>query len=1052
MSALDTLQQLSRLTDDDGAEDDDRQRPTPLDPEYWRGITHSHEYAPVAAATAVSPPPLDASYAMHMHATAPHGHMYMPAYAPQVASVLPRPMTAPMGGGIPTSPIHAYANVHPLPISPIATSSVDWGTLGATAMAMNPQALKSEIRDAFVRAQAFADPQALFQSSDAALLGAVPLRAVQEALMMIGVVVSSHALRQVGQLFASHEPGMVDYTALARFLGVDAREWEQLRSVIHARRDAMHSRGIDLGQAFMQNDAGRTGFVPRPIFLAILRDCGVLIPDALLHFLMIELAKPFDSTAVSYTRFLDTVGLGSASAGAWSEFGAMPTSLRSSATWGNARKPKRKFKDGDKVEAQYKGKSKFYPGVISRCRLNGTYDIDYDDGEKETGVAAELIRLRGGSSSPSKKAADSDDDRKAPRKFKEGDKVEAQYKGKSKFYPGVISRCRLNGTYDIDYDDGEKETGVAAELIRLRGGSSSPSKKKLEETSEDDVRGSKKFREGEKVEVQYKGRSKYYPGVVSRCRLNGTYDIDYDDGEKETGVAPELMRSLEQKKSPTKKKGADESEDERKQKKFREGEKVEAQYKGRSKFYPGVISRCRLNGTYDIDYEDGEKETGVAAELIRSRESSSPSKKKTTDTSEDEPRTKKFREGDKVEAQYKGRSKFYPGVISRCRLNGTYDIDYDDGEKETGVAAELIRSRETSSPSKKKKSDDASEDDRKGAVKFREGERVEVQYKGKAKYYPGVIARCRLNGTYDINYDDGEKETGVSAELIRSLEKKAVSSDDDRGGKNKFREGEKVEAQYKGKSKFYPGVISRCRLNGTYDIDYDDGEKESGVAAELIRSRESGRDKDGSGSKKLKEGDKVEAQYKGRSKFYPGVISRCRLNGTYDIDYDDGEKESGVAAELIRVREGSSPKKKNNDEREADRDRKFQEGDKIEAQYKGKSKFYPGVISRCRSNGTYDIDYDDGEKETGVVGELIRLREGASGEKKFREGDKIEAQYKGKSKFYPGIISRCRLNGTYDIDYDDGEKETGVAADLIRLRPGSDKKQAKVFKEGYQTL
>ncbi|GLD98134.1 hypothetical protein PINS_up006831 [Pythium insidiosum] len=706
-------------------------------------------------------------------------------------------------------------------------------------------------------------------------------------------------------------------------------------------------------------------------------------------------------------------------------------------------KRKTKFKEGDKVEAQYKGKSKFYPGVISRCRLNGTYDIDYDDGEKETGVAAELIRLRGGSSSPSKKAADSDDDRKSSRKLKEGDKVEAQYKGKSKFYPGVISRCRLNGTYDIDYDDGEKETGVAAELIRLRGGSSSPSKKKSEETSEDDARGGKKFREGEKVEVQYKGRSKYYPGVISRCRLNGTYDIDYDDGEKETGIAPELIRSLEQKKSPSKKKTADESEDEPKgKKKFREGEKIEAQYKGRSKFYPGVISRCRLNGTYDIDYDDGEKETGVAAELIRSRESSSPSKKKTIDTSEDETRNKKFREGEKVEAQYKGRSKFYPGIISRCRLNGTYDIDYDDGEKETGVAAELIRSREASSPSKKKKADDVSEDDRKAGT-FKEGERVEVQYKGKSKYYPGVVSRCRLNGTYDINYDDGEKETGVSADLIRSLEKKATSSDDDRGGKTKFREGEKIEAQYKGKSKFYPGVISRCRLNGTYDIDYDDGEKETGVAAELIRSRESG--KDGSGSKKLKEGDKVEAQYKGRSKFYPGVISRCRLNGTYDIDYDDGEKETGVAAELIRLKEGSSPKKKTNDDREG----KFREGDKIEAQYKGKSKFYPGVISRCRSNGTYDIDYDDGEKETGVAGELIRLREKGSGEaKKFREADKIEAQYKGKSKFYPGVISRCRLNGTYDIDYDDGEKETGVAAELIRLRGGGDSKQAKAFKEG----
>ena len=57
-------------------------------------------------------------------------------------------------------------------------------------------------------------------------------------------------------------------------------------------------------------------------------------------------------------------------------------------------------------------------------------------------------------------------------------KVEARYRGKAKYYPGVISRVRLNGTYDIDYDDGEKEKGVGEELIRIiddGGGRSSSS-------------------------------------------------------------------------------------------------------------------------------------------------------------------------------------------------------------------------------------------------------------------------------------------------------------------------------------------------------------------------------------------------------------------------------------------------------------------------------------------------------------------------------------------------------------------------------------------------
>jgi hypothetical protein len=34
-------------------------------------------------------------------------------------------------------------------------------------------------------------------------------------------------------------------------------------------------------------------------------------------------------------------------------------------------------------------------------------------------------------------------------------------------------RCRLNGTYDITYDDGDKEQGVKAELVRAKGGEGS---------------------------------------------------------------------------------------------------------------------------------------------------------------------------------------------------------------------------------------------------------------------------------------------------------------------------------------------------------------------------------------------------------------------------------------------------------------------------------------------------------------------------------------------------------------------------------------------------
>jgi hypothetical protein len=45
----------------------------------------------------------------------------------------------------------------------------------------------------------------------------------------------------------------------------------------------------------------------------------------------------------------------------------------------------------------------------------------------------------------------------------------------------------------------------------------------------------------------------------------------------------------------------------------------------------------------------------------------------------------------------------------------------------------------------------------------------------------------------------------------------------------------------------------------------------------------------------------------------------------------------------------------------------------------------------------------------------------------FQEGDQVEANYHGIGTFYKGKIMRKRLNGTYDITYDDGDKEQGLS-------------------------
>eukprot|EP00968_Pinguiococcus_pyrenoidosus_P025164 scaffold5565_cov134-Pinguiococcus_pyrenoidosus.AAC.1 len=74
---------------------------------------------------------------------------------------------------------------------------------------------------------------------------------------------------------------------------------------------------------------------------------------------------------------------------------------------------------------------------------------------------------------------------------------------------------------------------------------------------------------------------------------------------------------------------------------------------------------------------------------------------------------------------------------------------------------------------------------------------------------------------------------------------------------------------------------------------------------------------------RTREGDKVEARYRGRSRWYKGCIARVNRDGTFDIDYDDGEKERGVEARMIRVVQGRDP--------EGDDDADLEEGQRIEA-------------------------------------------------------------------------------------------------------------------------
>ena len=149
----------------------------------------------------------------------------------------------------------------------------------------------------------------------------------------------------------------------------------------------------------------------------------------------------------------------------------------------------------------------------------------------------------------------------------------------------------------------------------------------------------------------------------------------------------------------------------------------------------------------------------------------------------------------------------------------------------------------------------------------------------------------------------GEKEMFVAPELIRALDgpsspSRSTSRLDEASGT--FREGDKVEALYKGKgTKWFSGKISRVNRDGTYDIRYDDGDSESGALKTNVRRHPDAAARPSGGGASLREGMKVEARYRGKEKYFKGVLKRENRDGTWDVDYDDVRTASSNSAMLF---------------------------------------------------------------------------------------------------------------------------------------------------------
>ena len=216
-----------------------------------------------------------------------------------------------------------------------------------------------------------------------------------------------------------------------------------------------------------------------------------------------------------------------------------------------------------------------------------------------------------------------------------------------------------------------------------------------------------------------------------------------------------------------------------------------------------------------------------------------------------------------------------------------------------------------------------------------------------------------------------------------------------------FHVGCNVECQYKGLSQFYPGKIQAVNDDGTYDIAYDDGDKEFCVSNDLIKAKVS----------------------------HENIILSNPLvdneiadeNFVYDVKYKDGDVEKCIPKDPNKPPLGQAHQEKS---LSVPHQGIFRTGTRVNARFGGGSKFFPGTIISFR-NDTYDILYDDGDREFGVNGIFI-TKENDSNQYEapptfhnFAIGQNVHIKHVGSDHWYHGYIESKNLDGAILLRLDD---------------------------------
>ena len=176
-------------------------------------------------------------------------------------------------------------------------------------------------------------------------------------------------------------------------------------------------------------------------------------------------------------------------------------------------------------------------------------------------------------------------------------------------------------------------------------------------------------------------------------------------------------------------------------------------------------------------------------------------------------------------------------------------------------------------------------------------------------------------------------------------------------------------------------------------------------------------------------GDFVRANWAGRGVLYPGeVLAINQEDDTLDILYDDGDFESHVPRERVHAVSIEL----------TDAFHAFGVGDVVKADLKGHGSWYTGrIIAIDTKFRVFTLKYENGHLEKHVPPSRVQPMSTGHLKNDYVHGERVRANWQSCGTWCLGRI--CAVNhaeGTFNVQYDDGEVELHVAAHS--LQPAED--------------